>query len=158
MDRPSDTTSGHHSTRTRERSPLRFDQKIMTPGFPMRPINKPLAARLPDLALRPELRHTDNFGHSDEGGRHMASKFEIQSPKAGQFRWVLVSQGRTLAKSPTYTRRALAQKSIDSFRMAAIAAPVTDLTVPVAETTPGKVARVVGRTAGRMARMVKNAG
>jgi uncharacterized protein YegP (UPF0339 family) len=78
----------------------------------------------------------------------MASKFEIRSPKAGQFRWVLVSQGRTLATSPAYTRRALAEKSIYSFRMAAIAAPVNDLTVPVAKTTPGKVARVAGRTAG----------
>lgn len=87
----------------------------------------------------------------------MASKFEIRSPKAGQFHWVLVSQGRTLATSPTYPRRALAQKSIDSFRMAAIAAPVTDLTVPAAETTPGKMARAAGRTAGRMARMVKKA-
>ena len=88
----------------------------------------------------------------------MAAKFEIRSPKAGQFRWVLVSQGRTLATSPTYARRALAEKSIDSFRMAAIAAPVTDLTVPAAQTTSGKVARVAGRAAGRVARMVKNAG
>ena len=79
----------------------------------------------------------------------MAAKFEIRSPKAGQFRWVLVSQGRTLATSPAYTRRGLAQKSIDSFRMAAIAAPVTDLTVPAAKTTPRKVARVAGRMAGK---------
>lgn len=85
----------------------------------------------------------------------MASKFEIRSPKAGQFRWVLISQGRTLATSPVYTRRALAEKSIDSFRMAAIAAPVTDLTVPVSETTPGRMARAAGRTAGRVARMMK---
>jgi uncharacterized protein YegP (UPF0339 family) len=85
----------------------------------------------------------------------MAAKFEIRSSKTGQFRWVLISQGRTLATSPAYTRRALAEKSIDSFRMAAIAAPVSDLTVPVATTTPGKLARVAGRTAGRMARMVK---
>lgn len=87
----------------------------------------------------------------------MAAKFEIRSSKTGQFRWVLVSQGRTLATSPAYSRRALAEKSIDAFRMAAIAAPVSDLTVPAAKTTPGKMARAAGRTAGRMARMVKKA-
>ncbi|MDQ1499751.1 MAG: hypothetical protein QOI86_3091, partial [Actinomycetota bacterium] len=27
----------------------------------------------------------------------MAAKFEIRSPKAGEFNWVLLSQGRTLA-------------------------------------------------------------
>lgn len=80
----------------------------------------------------------------------MAAKFEIRSPKAGQFRWVLVSQGRTLATSPAYTRRALAQKSIDSFRMAAIAAPVTDLTVPAAKTPAGKAARATGRAVGKV--------
>lgn len=79
----------------------------------------------------------------------MAAKFEIRSSKTGQFRWVLISQGRTLATSPAYTRRALAEKSIDSFRMAAIAAPVNDLTVPASQTTPGKVARAAGRTAGK---------
>ena len=76
----------------------------------------------------------------------MAAKFEIRSPKAGQFRWVLVSQGRTLATGETYSRRALAQKSIDSFRMAATAAPVDDLTQA---TAAGKVARVAGRVAAK---------
>ena len=79
----------------------------------------------------------------------MAAKFEIRSPKAGEFRWVLVSQGRTLATSPAYARRALAQKSIDSFRIAAIAAPVDDLTLAPAKTAPGKVARVAGRVAAK---------
>jgi uncharacterized protein YegP (UPF0339 family) len=79
----------------------------------------------------------------------MAAKFEIRSPKAGQFRWVLTSQGRTLATSQTYSRPVLAEKSIDSFRMAAIAAPVTDLTVPSAKTPAGKTARATGRAAGK---------
>jgi uncharacterized protein YegP (UPF0339 family) len=79
----------------------------------------------------------------------VAANFEIRSPKAGQFRWVLTSQGRTLATSPTYSRRALAQKSIDSFRMAAIAAPVDDLTLAPAKTAAGKVARVAGRAAAK---------
>jgi uncharacterized protein YegP (UPF0339 family) len=79
----------------------------------------------------------------------MAAKFEIRSPKAGQYQWVLVSQGRTLATGPAYPRRALAEKSIDPFRMAAIAAPVADLTLAPAKTAPGKVARVVGRAVGK---------
>ena len=79
----------------------------------------------------------------------MAAKFEIRSPKAGQFRWVLVSQGRTLATGPAHPRKALAQKSIDSFRMAAIAAPVADLTVPAATTPVRKAARTSGRAAGK---------
>jgi uncharacterized protein YegP (UPF0339 family) len=79
----------------------------------------------------------------------VAAKFEIRSPKAGEFRWVLVNQGRTLATSPAYSRRALAEKSIDSFRMAAIAAPVADLTLAPAKTVPGKVARVAGRLAAK---------
>jgi uncharacterized protein YegP (UPF0339 family) len=95
--------------------------------------------------------HTGNFPNKHEGGTDMAAKFEIRSPKAGQFRWVLVSQGRTLATSPAYSRRALAQKSIDSFRMAAIAAPVADLTVPAAKTPAGKTARATGRAVGKAA-------
>lgn len=78
----------------------------------------------------------------------MAAKFEIQSPEAGKYRWVLKSQGRTLATGPAYNRRALAERSIDSFRMAAIAAPVDDRTVAPAQTTPAKAARAVGRAAG----------
>jgi uncharacterized protein YegP (UPF0339 family) len=80
----------------------------------------------------------------------MAAKFEIRSPTAGQFQWVLVSQGRTLATSQTYARRALAEKSIDSFRMAAIAAPVEDRTAVAATTTVRKAARAAGRAAGKV--------
>ena len=75
----------------------------------------------------------------------MAAKFEIRSPKAGEYRWVLVSQGRTLATGAPYARRALAAKSIDSFRLAATAAPVVDTTVPAAKPTTSKAARAVGR-------------
>jgi uncharacterized protein YegP (UPF0339 family) len=42
----------------------------------------------------------------------VAAKFEIESPKAGQYRWVLRSQGRTLATSALYNRRNLAEKAI----------------------------------------------
>jgi uncharacterized protein YegP (UPF0339 family) len=78
----------------------------------------------------------------------LAAKFEIRQPKAGEYRWVLVSQGRTLATSAAYSRKALAQKSIDSFRMAAIAAPVDDQTPGRGKTPVAKVARVAGRAAG----------
>lgn len=75
----------------------------------------------------------------------MAANFEIRSPKAGVYQWVLVSQGRILATSEPYTRRAAAEKAIGSFRMAATAAPVIDTTVPAAGPTTRKAARAVGR-------------
>ena len=79
----------------------------------------------------------------------MAAKFEIQSPKPGEYRWVLTSQGRTLATSEAYSRRGLAEKAIVSFRMAAVNAPVIDTTLPPAKTTTGKVARATGRTVAK---------
>jgi uncharacterized protein YegP (UPF0339 family) len=82
-------------------------------------------------------------------GETMSAKFEIRSPKAGEFRWVLVSQGRTLATSPGYRRKGSAEKAIDSFRMAAIAAPVADQSPTRSKSAPGKVARVAGRAVGK---------
>ena len=79
----------------------------------------------------------------------MAAKFEFQTPKAGQYRWVLVSQGRVLATSPTYSRKALAEKAIVSFRMAAIAAPVIDHTAAPAKPPVAKAARSAGRAAAK---------
>ena len=58
----------------------------------------------------------------------MAAKFEIRSPKAGQFRWVLTSQGRTLATGETYSRRVSAEKAIDSLHKAAATATIDDTT------------------------------
>lgn len=72
----------------------------------------------------------------------MAAKFEIRSPKTGEYRWVLTSQGRTLAIGPTYARRALAEKSIDTFRSAAVAAPVDDQAPTRGKATPAKAAPV----------------
>ena len=74
----------------------------------------------------------------------MAATFEIHTPKAGEYRWVLVSQGRILATSPGYSRKGLAEKAIVSFRMAAVNAPVIDTTQPSA-TIAGKAARATGR-------------
>jgi uncharacterized protein YegP (UPF0339 family) len=81
----------------------------------------------------------------------MAAKFEIRSPKAGRYQWVLTSQGRTLATGEAYARRALAEKSIASFRMAATAAPVIDTTVPAASPAVAKAARTSGRAVGQAA-------
>lgn len=78
----------------------------------------------------------------------MAAKFEIHSPKAGEYRWVLVSQGRILATSEAYNRRATAEKAIVSFRMVAVNAPVIDTTQPPA-TTAGKAARATGRAVAK---------
>jgi uncharacterized protein YegP (UPF0339 family) len=79
----------------------------------------------------------------------MAAKFEIRSPKAGEVRWVLVSQGRTLATSEAYSRRGSAEKAIDSFRLAAIGAPVIDTTAPAAKTATRTAARAAGRLVGK---------
>jgi uncharacterized protein YegP (UPF0339 family) len=74
----------------------------------------------------------------------MAAKFEVVQSGSG-YRWVLTSQGRTLATSEVFSRRGLAEKAIVSFRMAAVNAPVIDTTLPAAKTTLGKVARATGR-------------
>lgn len=80
----------------------------------------------------------------------MAAKFEVVQSGSG-YRWVLRSQGRTLATSETYSRRALAEKAIVSFRMAAVNSPVIDTTLPPAKTTTGKAARATGRTVAKAA-------
>ena len=62
-------------------------------------------------------------------GTVMAANFEILQPRPGEFRWVLMSQGRVLARSEAYTRRVSCQNAIESFRQAAVAAVVDDQTV-----------------------------
>lgn len=78
----------------------------------------------------------------------MAAKFEVVQSGSG-YRWVLTSQGRTLATSEAFSRKGLAEKAIVSFRMAAVNAPVIDTTVPAAESTTGKVARATGRAVAK---------
>jgi len=95
----------------------------------------------------------------------MAANFEILQPRPGEFRWVLMSQGRVLARSEAYTRRVSCQNAIESFRKAAVAAAVDDQTVvrPVArrarradtpKTAPAKAARATGRVVGKAAATV----
>lgn len=78
----------------------------------------------------------------------MAAKFEVMQSGSG-YRWVLKSQGRTLATSESFSRRSLAEQAILSFRMAAVNAPVIDTTLPPAKTTTGTVARATGRTVAK---------
>ena len=83
----------------------------------------------------------------------MAAKFEIRSPKAGQFRWVLTSQGRTLATGETYSRRVSAEKAIDSLQAAAATATIDDTTIKAlpGKSMAAKAARDSGRPAGKTA-------
>ena len=76
----------------------------------------------------------------------MAAKFEIRSTGAGEFNWVLTSQGRTLATGESYTRKASAEKAIDSLRKAAGSATVADLTVAPAKRAPGKATKAAKGT------------
>jgi DNA-binding protein HU-beta len=79
----------------------------------------------------------------------MAAKFEVRSPKAGEFRWVLVSQGRTLATSESYSRKVSAEKAIESLRKAAGTATVADLTLAAAKTTAKRAAEKVEKAAAK---------
>jgi uncharacterized protein YegP (UPF0339 family) len=96
----------------------------------------------------------------------MAAKFEILQPKPGEFRWVLTSQGRVLARSDTYTRKASCLNAMESFRKAAPTATVDDQTVaapaksggrPGAAAKPAtaKAARAAGRVVGKAAAKAK---
>ena len=94
----------------------------------------------------------------------MAAKFEILQPKPGEFRWVLTSQGRVLARSETYTRKASCVNAMESFRKAAPTATVDDQTAPAGrgagaraagKPAPAKAARAAGRVVGKAAAKAK---
>jgi len=96
----------------------------------------------------------------------MAAKFEILQPKPGEFRWVLTSQGRVLARSDTYTRKASCLNAMESFRKAAPTATVDDRTGAAPATGVGrkgaaetpataKAARAAGRVVGKAAAKAK---
>ncbi len=97
----------------------------------------------------------------------MTAKFEILQPKPGEFRWVLTSQGRVLARSDTYTRKASCVNAMESFRKAAPTATLDDKTVAAvlkgagpkrsaAKPAPAKAARATGRVVGKAAAKVKH--
>ena len=93
----------------------------------------------------------------------MGAKFEVLQPKAGEFRWVLTSQGRVLARSEAYTRRVSCVNAMEAFRSAAPTAEVVDVTAlpvgaaPAPVTTSEKVARATGRVVGKAAATVAEA-
>jgi uncharacterized protein YegP (UPF0339 family) len=62
----------------------------------------------------------------------MAAKFEVRKNGTGEFRFVLVSQGRVLATSEPYGRKVSCLNAIESLRKAAGTAPVADNTIPPA--------------------------
>jgi uncharacterized protein YegP (UPF0339 family) len=91
----------------------------------------------------------------------MAAKFEIRSPKAGEFSWVLRSQGRTLATGETYGRKVSCVNAIESFRKAAPAATVDDTTPTRAGKKAGAAkttAKAAGRTAQTTAKVAAKTG
>jgi uncharacterized protein YegP (UPF0339 family) len=79
----------------------------------------------------------------------VAAKFEIRSPRSGEYSWVLLSQGRTLASGESYKTKASAEKAIASLRVAAGNAAVVDLTLPPPRTPAGAAARTTGGAVGR---------
>ena len=93
----------------------------------------------------------------------MAAKFDVLQPKPGEFRWVLLSQGRVLARSDPYTRKAACVKAMESFRAAAPTATIVDHTArparraPIPEAPAAKVARTTGRVLGKTAAKVVEA-
>ena len=60
----------------------------------------------------------------------MAAKFVLEKDPSGRFRFRLVSQGRVLASSESYTTKRAAQNAIASVKSGAASAPVEDTTQP----------------------------
>jgi uncharacterized protein YegP (UPF0339 family) len=76
--------------------------------------------------------------------------FKIDSPKAGEYRWVLTERGKTLASSRSYSRKASCENAIASFRKGAGIAAVGDKDALPTVVTALKAARTAKR-AGRRA-------
>jgi uncharacterized protein YegP (UPF0339 family) len=89
----------------------------------------------------------------------MAANFQILQPAPGEFRWVLTDQGRVLARSESYTRKASCLKALQSFRTAVPTADIVDVTTKDVKfappaTAPGKAARKTGQVVGKAAAKV----
>lgn len=92
----------------------------------------------------------------------MAANFTILQPNPGEFRWVLTDQGRVLARSESYTRKASCMKALQSFRTAVPTADIVDVTTKDVKfappaTVPGRAARTSGRVVGKAAAKVAEA-
>src|SRR5258705_11557645 len=86
------------------------------------------------------LGQTIAAGTNNERVYVMAAKFEVSSNGKGGFKWILTSQGRTLAFSEPYSRKASCLNAIESLRKAAATATVSDGTVAASNGTAAKAA------------------
>ncbi len=85
----------------------------------------------------------------------MATKFVLEKDSAGRFRFRLLSQGRVLASSESYTTKRAAQNAIASVKSGAGGAVVDDTTQPQPpERAPGRPAKAV-KTAKKTVKAVK---
>jgi uncharacterized protein YegP (UPF0339 family) len=72
----------------------------------------------------------------------VATKFVLEKDSAGRFRFRLLSQGRVLASSESYTTKRAAQNAIASVKSGASGAVIDDTTAPAApEKAPGRPAK-----------------
>jgi uncharacterized protein YegP (UPF0339 family) len=72
----------------------------------------------------------------------VATKFVLEKDPAGRFRFRLLSQGRVLASSESYTTKRAAQNAIASVKSGASGAVIDDTTAPpAAEKAPGRPAK-----------------
>ena len=85
----------------------------------------------------------------------MATKFVLEKDAAGRFRFRLLSQGRVLASSESYTTKRAAQNAIASVKSGASGAVIDDTTAPAApEKAPGRPAKTA-KTAEKTVKAVK---
>src|SRR3979409_2203550 len=87
------------------------------------------------------LGQTIAAGTTNERVYVMAAKFEVSSNGKGGYKWILTSQGRTLAFSEPYSRKASCLKAIESLRKDAETATVSDGTLA---TSHGAAAKPAG--------------
>jgi uncharacterized protein len=85
----------------------------------------------------------------------VATKFVLEKDSAGRFRFRLLSQGRVLASSESYTTKRAAQNAIASVKSGAAGAVIDDTTAPQApERAPGRPAKAT-KTAKKTVKAVR---
>jgi hypothetical protein len=86
----------------------------------------------------------------------VAAKFVLEKDPAGRFRFRLVSQGRVLASSESYTTKRAAQNAIASVKSGAASATVDDATQPAtSERAPGRPAKAAKKRPAGVKKAVK---
>jgi uncharacterized protein len=77
----------------------------------------------------------------------VATKFVLEKDAAGRFRFRLLSQGRVLASSESYTTKRAAQNAIASVKSGASGAVIDDTTAPqVPDKAPGRPAKAAKKS------------